>query len=60
MPSFSIDTKVPVQTGYVAIWDPKANKQVYKLGEMVGEGSKFRFNLVEWDGKYVLSLTLSL
>jgi hypothetical protein len=44
----------------VAIRDPKANKQVYKLGEMVGEGSKFRFNLVEWDGKYVLSFTLSL
>jgi hypothetical protein len=60
VPSFSIDTKVPAQTGYVAIRDPKANKQVYKLGEMVGEGSKFRFNLVEWDGKYVLSFTLSL
>jgi cytoskeletal protein RodZ len=51
VPSFSLDTKVPARTGYVAMRDVKANKKVYKLHELVGEGSKFKFNLVEWDGE---------
>jgi hypothetical protein len=51
VPSFSLDTKVPAQTGYVGMRDVKANKRVYKLHELVGDGSKFKFNLVEWDGE---------
>jgi hypothetical protein len=51
VPSFSLDTKVPARTGYVAMRDLKANKRVYKLQELVGEESKFKFNLVEWDGE---------
>jgi hypothetical protein len=51
VPSFTIDAKVPAKTAYVGVRDPKATKRVYGLGEMVGEGSKFKFNLVEWDGK---------
>ena len=51
VPSFSLDTKVPARTGYVAMRDLKANKRVYKLQELVGEESKLKFNLVEWDGE---------
>jgi hypothetical protein len=48
---FSLDTKVPAKSGYIAIRDQSGNKQVHKLEQMVGEGSKFHFDLVEWDGK---------
>ena len=51
IPSFSMDMKIPAKTGYVGIRDPKASKRVYRLSEMVGGGSKFNFNCVEWDGK---------
>ena len=51
IPVFSLDTKVPAKTGYVAIRDSKTSKKVYKLGELVGETSRFNFNLIEWDGK---------
>jgi hypothetical protein len=51
IPVFSLETKVPAKTGYVAIRDSKASKRVYTLGELVGEASRFNFNLVEWDGK---------
>jgi hypothetical protein len=53
IPSFSLDTKTPAKTGYVGTRNPKASKRIYTLLEMVGVGSKFNFNLVEWDGKYV-------
>jgi hypothetical protein len=52
VPSFSLDAKTPAKTGYVGIRDSNASKRVYALKEMVGVGSKFNFNLVEWDGKY--------
>jgi hypothetical protein len=51
VPSFSLDTKTAAKTGYVGIRDLKASKRLYKLSELVGEGSKFKFNLLEWDGK---------
>jgi hypothetical protein len=51
VPLFSIDAKVPAETGYIGIRDPKATKQAYRLGEMVGDDLKFKFNHVEWDGK---------
>ena len=51
IPSFSLDAKNVAKTGYVGIRDKKKSKKVYKLGEMIGERSKFNFNLVEWDGK---------
>jgi hypothetical protein len=51
VPSFSLDTKVPAQTGYLGMRDVKTNKRVYKLHELVGDGSKFKFNVVEWDGE---------
>ena len=51
VPSFSLDPKTAAKTGYVGIRDSRASKRVYKLDEMVGEGSKFKFNLLEWDGK---------
>jgi len=51
VPSFSLDTKTAAKTGYVGIRDLKASKRAYKLSEMVGEGSKFKFNLLKWDGK---------
>lgn len=51
VPSFSMDAKTASKTGYVGIRDSKVTKQLYKLSEMVGEGSKFKFNLLEWDGK---------
>jgi hypothetical protein len=35
----------------VGVRDAKASKRVYRLNEMVGERSRFKFNLVEWDGK---------
>jgi hypothetical protein len=54
VPSFGLDMKTPAKTGYVGTRDPKESKKVYTLGEMVGVGSKFNFNLVEWDGRYVL------
>jgi len=48
IPLFSIDAKVPAETGYI---DPKATKRAYRLGEMVRDDLKFKFNHVEWDGK---------
>ena len=51
VPLFILDTNVPAWTEYVAMRDVKANKKVYKLHKLVGEGSKFKFNLVEWDGE---------
>jgi hypothetical protein len=51
VPSFSLDAKTAAKSGYVGIRDSKASKRVYRLGEIVGEGSKFKFNLLEWDGK---------
>ncbi len=51
VPSFSLDAKTAAKTGYVGIHDSKASKRIYRLGEVVGEGSKFKFNLLEWDGK---------
>lgn len=51
VPSFNLDAKTAAKTGYVGIRDSKASKRVYKLDEVVGEGSKFKFNLLEWDGK---------
>jgi hypothetical protein len=51
VPSFSLDTKTAAKTGYVGIRDSNASKKVYKLSEVIGEGSKFKFNLLEWDGK---------
>jgi len=51
VPSFSMGMKIPAKTGYVGIRDPKASKKVYRQNEMAGEGSRFSFNLVEWDGK---------
>jgi hypothetical protein len=51
-PSFNLDTKTPAKTGYVGVRDTKKSKRVYKLSELVGVGSRFNFNLVEWDGKY--------
>jgi hypothetical protein len=60
VPTFSLDTKTPAKTGYVGIRDPNASKRVYTLSEMVGEGSRFNFNLVEWDGKYVCAIFASL
>jgi hypothetical protein len=50
-PLFNLDTKTPAKTGYVGVRDTKTSKRVYKLSEMVGVGSRFNFNLVEWDGK---------
>ena len=57
VPSFSIDAKVPAKMAYVEICDAGASKRVYQLGEMVGERLKFKFNLVEWDGKYIIRPT---
>jgi hypothetical protein len=51
VPTFGLDEKVPAKTGYVGVRDAKASKRVYRLNEMVGERSRFKFNLVEWDGK---------
>jgi hypothetical protein len=51
VPSFSMDAKTAAKTGYVGIRDSKVTKRLYKLSEMVGEGSIFKFNLLEWDGK---------
>ena len=58
IPIFSLDTKVPAKTGYIGVRDAKASKKVYKLGELVGETSRFNFNLIEWDGKFVPFLCL--
>jgi hypothetical protein len=58
IPIFSLDTKVPAKTGYIGVRDAKASKKVYKLGELVGETSRFNFNLIEWDGKFVHFLCL--
>ena len=60
VPSFSIDVKAPAKMAYVGIQDAGASRWVYWLGEMVGDRLKFEFNLVEWDGRYILSPTPSL
>jgi hypothetical protein len=60
VPSFSLDGKVPAKTGYIGVRDSKTNKRVYTLREMVGEGSKFNFNLIEWDGRYALDIIYCL
>ena len=51
VPMFGLDEKVPAKTGYVGVRDVKASKHIHRLNEMVGECSRFKFNLVEWDGK---------
>jgi hypothetical protein len=51
VPSFSMDMRIPARTGYVGIRDSKVSRRTYHLSEMVGEGSGFNFNLVEWNGK---------
>jgi len=51
IPIFSLDTKAPAKTGYVAVRDAHTSKRVYRLGELVGETLRFKFNLIEWDGK---------
>ena len=48
---FSLDTKVPTKTGYIGTRDSQTSKNIYELGELVGETSTFNFNLIEWDGK---------
>ena len=52
IPLFSIDMKVPAKMGYIGMCDPKAMEWAYRLGEMVGDNLKFKFNNVEWDVKY--------
>jgi hypothetical protein len=51
VPSFRMDMRILARTGYVGIRASKASRRTYHLSEMVGEGSGFNFNLVEWDGK---------
>jgi hypothetical protein len=50
---FNLDTKTPAKTGYIGVHDTKTSKRIYELSKMVGVGSRFNFNLVEWDGKHV-------
>jgi hypothetical protein len=38
-------------TGYTAVLEKTHGKKVYRLEELVGEGSKFGFELRQWDGK---------
>ncbi|KZP02401.1 hypothetical protein FIBSPDRAFT_970041 [Athelia psychrophila] len=40
-----------VKTGYQGARDKGGVKRVYTLPELVGEGSKFGFDLRKWDGK---------
>ena len=59
-PSFNLEAKTPAKTGYVGVRDTKKSTRVYKVSELVGVGSRFNFNLVEWDGKYVQPLFISI
>jgi hypothetical protein len=63
-PSNPVKTKTSIQatnmasTGYVGL-RKQNSKKVYALVELVGEGSKFHFQLVPWDGMYVDPCTLA-
>jgi hypothetical protein len=38
------------RAGFTAIRDEGGIKRMYSLGDMVGDGSKFHFELKAWDG----------
>jgi hypothetical protein len=40
-----------VRTAYLGAWDKGGLKRVFRLGEVVGSGSKFGFDLKKWDGR---------
>ena len=40
-------------TGFVGLNDGSCSKTLYTLEQLVGEGSRLRFRLHRWDGRYV-------
>jgi hypothetical protein len=61
-PSKPLKTMISIQatdmasTAYVGL-RAQHSKKIYGLEELVGQGSKFGFQLVPWDGVYVSSST---
>lgn len=49
----------PVAKGaYVALNSENGSRKTYKLNDLVGENSKHKFHLQEWDGRYVIFLLI--
>ena len=46
-----------VRTAYLGTRDKGGSKQVFRLEEMVGSGSRFGFELKEWDGRCVCAFS---
>lgn len=45
--------------GYTALNHGSGSKKAWRLGEMTGDGSKCKFRLIKWDGRYVKYARLS-
>lgn len=50
---FTLPEKRVATGGFVGLHDPKAEKQEYKLRDVVGKDSKFKFDYMANDGRYV-------
>lgn len=50
---FTMAEKRVATSGFVGLHDPKAEKQEYKLRDVVGKDSKFKFDYMANDGRYV-------
>jgi hypothetical protein len=49
------------KTGWIGLRDnDERDDRAYSLDELVGDDSEFGFNLQEWDGVWVVPLTLNL
>lgn len=48
---FKMENMPVASTGYIGTRARKNPTTVYRLDEMVGPASKFKFKLFEWDGK---------
>jgi hypothetical protein len=58
-PAVAIDVKLDAlklrhtKSAYTGGWLKSAARRLYTLDELVGEGSKFKFKLEKWDGRWV-------
>lgn len=57
-PLFTLADKRVALTAYVGLRDSKGDQRAYTLNEMVGDGSRFGFRCMEWDGRCAPSLPL--
>jgi hypothetical protein len=58
--SISMEASGVTKTGFTALKDKNSSKKLYKLKDLVGEKSDFKFRLQEWDGQLSTPFNVSL